>query len=160
MDITGQVGVSSAEGSRDIALVQLDILPTVWLRALDVMREHPRGLLDRHTEEYVWEMLISRQWQLWVGIWDGEVALVGIGRVEKYKNEEVYRIIYVGGEFKAFLPGAIQVVEQFASFIGCDRLAFDTSRVVVRMLRRFKFAEHSVEMSKNVKVLWREANGQ
>lgn len=160
MDITEVVGINSGEGSRDVALVQLDVLPSIWPRALEVMREHPRGLLDRHTEEYVWEMLLGRQWQLWVGVLDGEIELAGIGRVESYKNEEVYRILYVGGEFKQFLPGAVQVVEQFASFIGCDRLAFDTSRAVVRMLRKLNFGEHSVEMSKNVKVLWRESNGQ
>lgn len=160
MDITAAPGTSSAKPQQTVAMISSKDLVRVWPSALQIMQEHPRGILDRHQVEEIYQMIASNQWQLWVGVEDGEVELVGICRVESYLHEQVYRLVYVGGALMRFQPGALQTIEMFASFIGAHRVAYDTSRSVVRLLRKTGYAERSVEMSKDVKVLWRDSYGQ
>lgn len=159
MATTVELGTSSDEVSRSVAVVSNSDVPRVWPRALEVIRQHKTGLLDRYTEANVLQELISNRWQLWVGIADGEVELVGITRYEEYTTESVFRLLYVGGELMKFMPGALTTIEQFASFVGAHYVAYDTRESIVRLLRRYNYFVHTYEMRKSVKVLWSSTYG-
>lgn len=155
MDITEEVGVSSDE--RTIGLVSKDHLMQAWPCALKVLRRYPKGLLDgRYSEEDVLLALLKEDWQLWVGITDdGEVELVGICRPEQYHDGVVYRIVHVAGAWKAYMPEALETLEQFASLAGAKEIAWDGRKGWTGRMSKYGYSVVSYEMRKPIQIRWR-----
>jgi hypothetical protein len=154
MDITPEVGKSLA--SRQVVLVPPHMLNNIWAQVLNIFQEKPFGILDRYTELEVWNMLVSADWQLWVAFdEDKKIRCVGITRVENYRHESVFRVVYVGGEMSRFMPEAMETIENFALVLKVDRVACDTSKGVARIMRKYGYGIRSYELSKSVKGRWR-----
>lgn len=150
---TMERGISS-DNSR-IRLVSPGTLPFVWDEVVEVMRKHPRGLLDGwFTEQEVYAALFSNRYDLWIALDDLEnakIEAVALARLEPYTEFSIYRIMWCGGKVKPHLPDVMKQFELYATdVLKADKLAFDGRVGFIRTHSKYGFEVVRFEMWKSL----------
>jgi hypothetical protein len=138
-----------------IRLVSPAMLPFIWEEVLEVMREHPRGLLDGwFTEQEVYQALFTNRYDLWVALSDLEeskIEAVALARLEPYTEFSIYRIMWCGGKVKKHLDDVMKQFNLYATdVLKADKLAFDGRLGFIRTHSKYGFEVVRFEMWKSL----------
>lgn len=158
MDTMQEVGKSSADHL--VALVSGPLIDVVWPSVELVMKAATRGGTERWHAEDFYLKVKAGELHLWVGMDQGLIDHVGFCRLETYRNEIVYRVVYAGGAFSKYMPESMIKIEQFACFSGATSVACDTRPGMARRMTKFGYGISSYELKKTVNPLWQVANGR
>lgn len=156
MPITTADGISSESASRSrVRVIHRQALEWVWPQILEVLRAHPRNLLDGHyTEEEVYRGIFTGAYDLWIGLSDleeGEIEFVAFCRFEPHASYSTYRILWVGGNFAEHLDDATEQVSRYArEVLKADKLVFCGRPGWIRKMEKFDFQIVHYELWKSL----------
>ena len=98
----------------DVSGIWVDVCP-ILSRA--VLRENDI------TPEFILDCLINKKMQLWLGHEDYKIVYAGITQIVNYQTgRKSAQITYLAGERMDEWTDHIKVIEDWALYIGCDRL--------------------------------------
>jgi hypothetical protein len=151
MDTKQEVGLSSKE----IGLVPIEALEFVWPVVSQIFEHYPRGLLDYYyTLDDLYAFIETKQFDLWLGVDDQKIELVGLCRALNYEHAKLYEIAWVGGKWSKYQPMAISIIEAYAEAAKCTRVVFKSRVGFVRKMQTFGYSPTHIVCEKEITKKW------
>lgn len=146
-----EVGSSSAS----FGIVPKEALPVVWTEIVQIMKDHPKGLIEFAEPQDVLHELLSSNMLLWVGMNEGQIELVVLQTLESTPKSKRATISWLGGKnLKFYMAIGLDKLELCSKQLGADVLTFRTSSALVRLTRRYGFQPVATLVEKNLKNKW------
>lgn len=137
MDITIVPGTNY---SPRVGFVHPATVVNVWPVLSEIIKEHPRGLLEGlWTLDEVFVAIAVNRFDVWLGLDEDlqTIEAAALCRLETYSEFKLYRVVWVGGKVRPILHEAREKIEAYArDVLGADKLAFDTRKGMTRLLAK------------------------
>lgn len=124
--------------------VDSDTLPLIWPAFLEIVKHHPRGLLDVMSVEEILSAIQNGFYDLWVGIQDQEVQVAVLTALHRHAYSSPLFVIWGGGIGKAYWKLGVKTLNHYAQLIGATEIRVPGRRGVGRWAEKLGFAEHQV----------------
>lgn len=108
--------------------VDQDSLPFLWDAALNIMKEHPQGLLDVMSSEEVLSNIQNGLYDLWLGIHKRSVEVALLTSYSRHAYSNPLFLIWGGGSGKKYWKTGTKTLEHFASVIGATEIRVFSNR--------------------------------
>jgi len=133
-----------------------DVLKAVWPDVEKIILERGKEWLDVVTPEEVWDCIVSKTWELWLGIDGKDLEMVGLCGWEHHAKASYYHIIWLGGfNLEKYLEKALALTEQYTHLSGGTEVVASGRYGWMRMLKDQGYLATTVQVRKNVQELTR-----
>jgi len=133
-----------------------DVLKAVWPDVSKIIKEHGKEWLDVVDEKEIWDAIVAKTWELWLGMDDQKLEMVGLCGWECHAKVNYYHIIWLGGKNLAkYLEQALALAEQYAHLSGGTEVVASGRYGWMRLLKDQGYLATTVQVRKNVQELTR-----
>ena len=133
-----------------------DVLKAVWPDVLKIIQEKGKEWLEVVDENEVWNSIIAKTWELWLGMDGPELEMVGLCGWEFHAKVNYYHIIWLGGRnLHKYLEKALALTEQYTHLSGGTEVVASGRYAWMRLLKDQGYLATTVQVRKNVQELTR-----
>lgn len=129
--------------------VSQEELPYFWDIVLEIMKEHPRGLLDVMSVDEVLNGIQVGLFDLWVGVDKKEVEVAVLTSFSRHAFVSILYVVWGGGIGKKYWRVGIETIEHYAQIIGADTIRVQTTRQgVLRIAKKYGYLPEEIILVK------------
>lgn len=139
--------------SPDVFLVNPPDLVAIWPRVAEIVESYP-GIREQFTLGEIMVYLTNGNYQLWLGVDQGEIEGVMLTCVVRHNNTSKAHICGICGDhlFNKYIAIGLKKFEQWSCLMGCDEIVLDGRDKWEQVLTKFGY-RRTLQMRKSVRQL-------
>lgn len=118
---------------------------------LEIIKRHPRGILDIATLDEVTHALRNNLLDVWVAANDVEIKFVALTQTSMFASSKTMFVVWIGGtDFSTYAPPLLEKAEKWCALHQIKHISASATRGWAKRLMKIGFTSPRVELIKPV----------